>query len=155
MNPKPASQALALLGVAAVALAACSGGSAASPTPKTTAVNVTLSEWAIGESVPTAPAGQVKFSVTNQGPADVHEFVIVKTDLSLVSLPTDSTGTVNEDAPGLEPVDEIEDVAVGATEDLEVTLQPGSYVLICNIYDDATQQAHYQMGMRNSFTVTP
>jgi len=146
---------LALAGIVALAVAACSGGAAASPTPKSTAVNVTLTEWAISESATTAPAGVVKFSVTNQGPADVHEFVIIKTALSLISLPTDSTGKVNEEGAGLEPVDEIEDLAVGDTQDLEVTLQPGSYVVICNIYDDATHQAHYQMGMRNSFTVTP
>jgi len=155
MHAKPVSGVLAFLGVAALVLAGCSGGAAASPTPKVTAVNVTLSEWAIGENVTTAPAGQVKFSVANNGPADVHEFVVIKTDLSLISLPTDATGVVNEDATGLEPVDEIEDLAVGATEDLVVTLEPGSYVLICNIYDDATHEAHYQMGMRNSFTVTP
>jgi len=34
-----------------------------------------------------------------------------------------------------------------------VDLEAGSYVLICNIFDDAENEAHYQEGMRTAFTV--
>lgn len=155
--------------IALVALMAvgCSAGSTVTPKPTatpsvapvatlgSTAVNVTLSEWAIGTSAVTAPAGVVTFTVTNQGPKDVHEFVILKTDLSMISLPVDSTGKATEDGSGVVSVDEIGEVAVGATQDLVVTLEPGAYVLVCNIVDETTHEAHYGMGMRTSFTVTP
>jgi uncharacterized cupredoxin-like copper-binding protein len=160
MNRKLALWATATI-VAGGVVSACSSGPAASvaptasPSPSTTNVGITLSEWAIANSVSTAPAGEVKFTVSNQGPADVHEFVVIKTNLSLTSLPVDSMGKVNEEGPGMEPIDEIEDLAVGGTQDLVVNLEPGSYVLICNIYDEVTHESHYQMGMRNSFTVTP
>jgi uncharacterized cupredoxin-like copper-binding protein len=153
-----------LLLVAALpfAIGACTPGSAASPSPAATpspasaatTVEVKLQEWAVGTDVTSAPAGSLTFAVTNAGPADMHEFVVIKTDLSLIALPTDATGAVDEAGGGMEVIGEIEDVAVGASEELNVTLAPGAYVLICNIYDDTEKEAHYQMGMRTSFTVT-
>jgi uncharacterized cupredoxin-like copper-binding protein len=44
-------------------------------------------------------------------------------------------------------------VAVGATQTLTLDLPAGAYVLICNIYDETEQEAHYSKGMRTSFTV--
>lgn len=149
----PASR-LALISVVVLIVAACGGpGATATPSPTAgpTAVTITLAEWSVGASATTAKAGSVKFTVTNSGTI-LHEFVVIKTDLALTALPTDATGTVDEAGGGMTVEDEIEDIPVGATQDLTVTLQPGAYVLICNIYDD---EAHYQQGMRNSFTVTP
>lgn len=148
---------LGLLALGGLLVTGCAPG--ASPTPAATAagptrVNITLQEWAVGTDVATAPAGAITFAVTNQGPDDVHEFVVIKTDLALTDLPTDETGTVDEAGGGMEVIGEIEDVAVGASEELTVTLQPGAYVLICNIYDETEKEAHYQEGMRASFTVT-
>lgn len=134
---------------------AATGTSGPTASAPATTVSVTLAEWSVGTSAATAKAGQVKFSVTNQGPDDVHEFVVIKTDLSMIALPTDATGAVTEESAGMEVVDEIEDLPVGGTQELTVTLEPGAYVLICNIYDETEQQSHYQLGMRNSFTVTP
>jgi hypothetical protein len=34
-----------------------------------------------------------------------------------------------------------------------VTLEAGSYVLICNVYSADEQEAHYAEGMRIAFTV--
>jgi hypothetical protein len=120
------------------------------------AVNVELQEFAVGVDSATAPAGEIAFNVTNTGPEDVHEFVIIRTDLALTDLPTDADGAVEEDKAGLEVIDEVEDLAVGATEPLDVNLDPGSYVFICNIVQtesDGTIEAHYAEGMRTSFTV--
>jgi uncharacterized cupredoxin-like copper-binding protein len=103
--------------------------------------------------VDSVPAGEVTFEVTNNGPEDVHEFVILKTDLAPDELPTDDTGAVAEDGEGIEVIDEIEDVAVDATETLTVDLEAGSYVVLCNIYDEDEAEAHYAMGMRTAFTV--
>lgn len=119
-----------------------------------TSVKVTLKEWAVETDVASAPAGKVTFAVTNEGPADTHEFVVIKTDLSLIALPTDATGAVDEGGGGMVVKDEIEEVEVGTNETLEVTLEPGAYVLICNIYDETEQEAHYKEGMRTSFTVS-
>ena len=151
---------LALVGALSLAAIGCGGpGATASPTPTGTAgattVNVTLAEWSIGTSVSSAKAGQVKFVAANQGPDDKHELVVIKTDLSLIDLPTDSTGKVDEEGAGIEVIGEIEEFEVGQTQEATFPLTSGAYVLICNIYDETEQEAHYQEGMRTSFTVTP
>ena len=114
-----------------------------------------LQEWAVGTVPQTAKAGLVNFTVTNTGPADTHEFVVIKTDLSFIALPTDADGAVDETAGGMTVEGEIEDVLVGSTQSLSLTLTPGAYALICNIYDATENEAHYQEGMRTTFTVTP
>ena len=118
-----------------------------------TSVVVTLQEFAIGAVPASAAAGTTTFETTNDGPEDVHELVVVKTDLPPEALPTVADGSVDEEGEGIEPVDEIEDIAVGDTQSLTVDLEAGSYVLICNIYDAEEQEAHYQEGMRLAFTV--
>ena len=118
-----------------------------------TEVGVALQEWAVLPSADSAPAGEITFAVVNEGPDDVHEFVIVRTDLDPGDLPTDATGAVDEAGEGIEVIDEIEEIAVGDSAELTVTLEAGSYVLICNIYTEEEQEAHYAMGMRVAFTV--
>jgi uncharacterized cupredoxin-like copper-binding protein len=141
--------------VPALAVAACAAGT---PTPSAgagdagTAIPVTLQEWAVVPEADTAPAGEVTFTVTNDGPADVHEFVVLRTDLDPAELPVDENGAVTEDGEGIEVIDEIEDLPVGETRDLVVTLEAGSYVLLCNIWSEDEAEAHYQMGMRTAFT---
>jgi uncharacterized cupredoxin-like copper-binding protein len=126
--------------------AACGGGGET--------VAVTLQEFAVSVSPSSVSAGEVTFNVTNNGPNDTHEFVVIRTDLGPTELPTDETGAVDENGEGIEGVDEIEDIAVGDTPTLTVDdLPAGNYVLICNIYDEAEQESHYQEGMRASFTV--
>jgi uncharacterized cupredoxin-like copper-binding protein len=141
-------------------LAACSsGGGEASPAPAGSApaagspVAVTLQEWAVVPASASAAAGDVTFQVSNTGPEDVHEFVVLKTDLDAGALPTDDTGAVVEAGEGIEVVDEIEDIPVGESQDLTVSLEAGKYVLLCNIYSEDEQEAHYQLGMRTNFTV--
>ena len=136
--------------VAALALvsAGCSGD-------EETTVDVTVQEFAIIPASSSAPAGDVTFDVTNEGPDDVHEFVVFKTDLAPDALPTAADGSVDEEGEGIELIDEIEDIAVGDTPTLTVTLDAGSYVFICNIVEeeDGETIAHYQQGMRVAFTV--
>ena len=117
------------------------------------AVDVTLQEFAVIPAQGSAPAGDVTFNVTNKGPDDVHEFVVIQTDLAPDALPTNKDGSVDEEGKGIEPQDEIEDIPVGDTQNLTVNLAAGNYVLICNIYDKDEQESHYQEGMRVSFTV--
>ena len=118
-------------------------------------VDVTLQEFAVVPASESAPAGDVTFSVTNEGPEDVHEFVVFQTDLAPDALPTAPDGSVDEEGEGVELIDEIEDIAVGDTPTLTVSLDAGSYVLICNIVEDEGDETivHYQQGMRTGFTV--
>jgi uncharacterized cupredoxin-like copper-binding protein len=151
--------------LAALALAACSSRTAtssptsggASPAGGSPAagqtVDVTLQEWAVVPASDSVAAGDVSFAVTNNGPEDVHEFVVLKTDLDAGDLPTDDTGAVDEAGEGITVIDEIEDIPVGESQDLSVALDAGHYVLLCNIYDETEQEAHYTMGMRTNFTV--
>lgn len=117
-------------------------------------VKVTLQEWAVVPAPASIAAGAVKFEVTNSGPEDVHEFVVMKTDLDPGALPVDSTGAVTEEGAGMTVVDEIEDIPVGQTQELSVTLAAGKYVLLCNIYSADENEAHYQKGMRIAFDVS-
>jgi hypothetical protein len=57
---------------------------------------------------------------------------------------------VDETGEGVTLQDEIEDIEVGDTQTLTVDLAAGSYVLICNIYDKAEKEAHYQQGSGSS-----
>jgi len=136
--------------VVGLGLAACGGGGG---NEKTT-VDVALQEFSVTPAQDSAPAGSVTFAVTNAGPGEVHEFVVLKTDLAPDALPTDENGAAKEEAEGIEGVDEIEDLAVGDSRSLTVDLDPGSYVLVCNIWDPEQQQAHYRLGMRSAFTVS-
>lgn len=162
MDRRFGARTLALFGAIAL-LVACTQGGGASPSSAPTAgasgagtgtaVAVTLEEWAVSTDVSSAPAGPVTFTATNDGPADPHEFVVIKTDLDFTALPTDAQGVVDEAGGEMVVIGEIEDIAVGASDDLSVTLDPGTYALICNIYDEAEMEAHYAMGMRTTFTV--
>lgn len=109
-------------------------------------VNVTLGIFKI-DMPATVKAGQVTFSVTNSDSSDTHEFVVFKTDLPAGKLPLDSSNNVDETAKGLTKIDEISSLAPGESKDLNVTLDPGNYVAICNL------PGHYQAGMFTSFTV--
>jgi uncharacterized cupredoxin-like copper-binding protein len=152
---------LVVVVAAGLVLAACTGGGG-SPSPGAegegegdeTTVGITLQEWAVVPDAESAPAGEVTFSVTNDGPEDVHEFVVVRTDLAFSELPVDENGVVDEEGEGIEVLGEIEDLPVGETEELSLTLEAGSYALICNIWSEDEAEAHYAMGMRAPFTAT-
>jgi uncharacterized cupredoxin-like copper-binding protein len=116
-------------------------------------VQVTLQEFAVAADPSTVEAGEVTFEAANEGPDDVHEFVVLQTDLGPTELPTDENGAVEEAGEGIELIGEIEDIPVGETQSVTLDLEAGNYVLICNIWDEEEQEAHYQEGMRTSFTV--
>jgi uncharacterized cupredoxin-like copper-binding protein len=155
MSPLRYGPAMVAAATAAILVIACTGG-AASPSPAAgTTVAVALQEWSVNPAASSAPAGPVTFTVTNNGPEDIHELVVIKTDLGPLELPTDETGTVEEGGAGMTVIDEIEDIEVGDTQDLTVELDAGAYLLICNIYDEEEGEAHYRMGMVAPFTVNP
>ena len=146
----------------AVLFAACGSGTATTApgnTPAGTAsasssgagaaITATEADFKIDLSASSAKPGPVTFRITNTG-TQVHEFVLVRTDLADDKLPLASPGTeVDEDAGELTAVDEVEDIAAGASADLDVTLEAGHYVLFCNV------PGHYPLGMHADFTVAP
>jgi uncharacterized cupredoxin-like copper-binding protein len=136
--------ALALTGVLSLVAAACGGGGG-------NKVKTTEKDFSISLDKPSGKAGEITFSVKNDGPS-VHEFVVFQTDLAPDKLPLtkDENGIdiVDEEGAGVTHIDEIEDIAVGSTQELKVTLAAGKYVLICNL------PAHYQQGMHTAFTVS-
>ena len=142
-----------VLVLAAFGLGACGGGDGGG---EEGAVHVTLQEFAVVPDSDSTEAGDVTFDVTNEGPDDTHEFVVIRTDLAPDALPTSADGSVDEEGEGVEVVDELEDVEVGDSRDLTIDLDAGSYVLICNVVeeDEGKTEAHYKLGMRTAFTVT-
>ncbi len=143
-SPGRAVIAAALL--AGLALPACGGGGGT--------VEVTLQEWSVIPAEESAPAGEVTFEVENVGPNDPHELVVVKTDLAADALPT-TEGKVDEEGEGIEFIGEIEEFPVGETQSQAFDLEPGNYVLFCNIVEEEEGgeiESHYEMGMRTGFT---
>jgi plastocyanin len=147
-----------LVVVAVLALSACGddsgdetsggGGGAESST-----VDVEEMEFSINPSAGSAPAGDVTFALHNVG-EETHEFVVLKTDLDPLDLPTADDGSVDEEGEGIEVVDEVEDIPSKESRELTVSLDAGNYVLICNIVEeeDGEPESHFQEGMRVNFS---
>ncbi|MGE0598743.1 MAG: cupredoxin domain-containing protein [Dehalococcoidia bacterium] len=110
-------------------------------------VDASLKDFQISLNKSSVSSGEITFKIKNNGPSQ-HEFVVDRTDLKADNLPYDEAdATVKEDSPDLTNIDEQEEITPGDTESLKVNLEPGHYVIFCNI------PAHYQQGMRIDFTV--
>ena len=140
--------AVLILAASVMLLAACSSGPTAGP------VAATVKEWQIDLSSTTLKAGSITFNISNKGDKQ-HEFVIRKTDLTSDKLPLNADGEISEDAPELTAVgdpSEVADIKSGSSDrNITVNLQPGHYVIFCNLHVD--DLLHYQKGMRIDFTV--
>ena len=122
-----------------------------------TVVGVRLFEYSVLAEPSSASAGDVTFSAENEGPAEDHELVIIRTELAANALPTIADGSVDEAGAGIEVIGEIAEFAPGGTESLTFTIAAGSYVLICNIVaeqEGAEPDVHYALGMQRAFEVT-
>jgi uncharacterized cupredoxin-like copper-binding protein len=119
------------------------GGGPTPPPPGSVAVEL-LDTLQINVTPDTEPAGPVTFLVKNVG--SLHNFHVIQTDLPPDGLPTDGAQVALDQ---LTVVGETEDLSAGEEVTVETELQPGPYVLICNI------AGHYQSGMHAAFTVGP
>ena len=109
-------------------------------------VVATEKDFAIGLDAKSSSSGETTFNVHNDGPS-THEFVVFKTDLAQDALPVGDDGNVDEEGEGVTHIDEIEDIGNGCDASLTVDLDPGNYVLICNL------PGHYAAGMHAEFTI--
>jgi hypothetical protein len=135
------------LAVAVAALCLLGGCSAnrSSGSPSGRIVHVSERDFHI-----TAPAGvqagKVRLLVKNNGP-DAHELILIRARDPQLPLRGDGT-TVDEDDLEPETVGALEPGEPGSTRELDVTLRPGTYELICNM------TGHYMGGMESVLTVS-
>jgi uncharacterized cupredoxin-like copper-binding protein len=107
---------------------------------------LTLNEWSIEAEIPEVPAGEVTFDVVNVG-EDVHEVILIRSDLDTAALPPSAVrGEVDEAAIG-EYVGGFEDVQPAAMASGTLMLEPGRYILLCNLTN------HYAKGMVSTLQV--
>jgi uncharacterized cupredoxin-like copper-binding protein len=136
---------LAVPAAAALLVAGCGSSdneSAASPNhAAANAVTIKATEYAFAPSAVTVKAGKVKLTLDNEGKIE-HEVVLLKGGQAAGSLKVKG-GRVSEDTS----VGEVSETAAGAKKSVTLDLQPGRYVLVCNI------AGHYQGGMFGTLTV--
>jgi uncharacterized cupredoxin-like copper-binding protein len=117
------------------------------PASPGTPVNVLLKDFQLQRDVAVVPAGTVSFRIHNQGPT-THELSVIRTDRAPDKLPLQRDGlTINEDAPGMDFINEAEGIDIGDRRTLVLRLAPGNYALYCNM------EGHYLGGMHAALTV--
>ncbi len=89
--------------------------------------------------------GPVLFEVKNVSVDLVHEIEVFSNATEGALLPVVNTVA---DTSGLTLLDEVEDVVPGSSASLAVNLEPGTYLIICNLPE------HYDSGMWAYLTVT-
>lgn len=104
---------------------------------------VEMTDYKVVANVATVRAGETKIGVRNRG-SQPHDLVVLRTDLAPDKLPYD-IGRAKADEPGL--VVRSNELRAGGTAAVTVKLEPGQYVLICNV------AGHYGLGMRTSLRV--
>jgi hypothetical protein len=118
-------------------------------------VTALLDEFTVQPETSSVPAGRIAFTARNMG-AEPHELVIVRAE-NAAALPVGQDGSMAEDQlrPG-QLVGEIEEFPAGQDCTGVFELQPGSYVLLCNIVEteDGMTEAHFEEGMFTEFAVT-
>jgi uncharacterized cupredoxin-like copper-binding protein len=110
-------------------------------------VDVTLKEFSVAVTPASTPGGEIHFALHNAGKAE-HEFVVFKTDLDPAALPLDKDGNVDEEGQGVKHIGEQEDIKPDSTPTLSLSLDPGKYVVLCNL------PGHYKAGMHTALTVS-
>jgi uncharacterized cupredoxin-like copper-binding protein len=129
-------------GTLVVTGAACSGGGSDEAD-----MQIDLADFSITLSTDSLAAGDVTLAASNAGPT-THEFEVFSmpadTDLDALEIVND---VADVEAAGMTVIDEVEDIVAGTTADLNLSLEPGTYAVICNLPE------HYAQGMHASFTV--
>lgn len=92
--------------------------------------------------------GAVSFDVTSWSRSLIHEMLVVAVESPTAPLPYSyNDAKVVEDQ--IKVLGDVADLAPNASKTFEVTLAPGSYLLVCNV------PGHYAAGMVAALTVVP
>jgi uncharacterized cupredoxin-like copper-binding protein len=122
--------------------AACGGGGG-----EDADLQIDLADFSVTLSTDTLAAGDVTLAASNAGPT-THEFEVFSmpadTNLDELEIVND---VADVDAAGMRVIDEVEDIVAGTSAELDLSLDPGTYAVICNLPE------HYAQGMHASFTV--
>jgi uncharacterized cupredoxin-like copper-binding protein len=103
----------------------------------------TMRIFAVPNSV---PAGEVTFTATNRSTDLIHEMILIKVIDATRPLPyVVADNKVNEDAAG--HLGEVSELDPGKSGGLTLKLDPGTYMLLCNV------PGHYMAGMWTTITV--
>ena len=134
-----------LLLVAATLVAACGGGAkdVFDDPPDATKLAVRLSEYKI-ETKGEPTDAVTKLNVQNTGTV-THDIKLVRTDLAPDALPRKDADV---DESKVEILAKATDLKRRDRATLDVKLQPGNYVLFCNV------SGHYKLGMHTGFEVS-
>lgn len=110
--------------------------------------NMMMGMMAIRIDHDTVKAGSVKFDVTNWSRVVPHEVLVIAVEDPAAPLPYDySQARVKEDQ--VKVLGDTSEMQPNASHTLDLTLAPGSYLLICNV------AGHYASGMATPLRVTP
>jgi len=133
---------IALLALTALLVVSC-GAAQQATLPDDVQVTVDLKDYSVTVTPDHIKAGTIKIGIRNLAAME-HQFDLIKTDLAADKLPIDgATAKAKED--GL--VKQVKGIGGGRVATVTADLQPGHYVIICNI------AGHYQLGMRATLTV--
>ena len=116
-------------------------------------------EFSLVPETKTVPAGQVEFTVANEGTIE-HEVIFIRTDRDSGDLPPDAAGGAAEDGAvtpigsghgdgGGDPAHVGAHFHAGEGGTVTVDLEPGRYALVCNL------PGHYASGMHANLVVEP
>ena len=110
--------------------------------------NMMMGMMAIRIDHDTIKAGAVKFDVTNWSRMMVHEMLIVAVDDPSTPLPYDYNAAKVPETE-VKVLGDTSELQPNLSREVEVTLAPGTYLLICNV------AGHYAAGMATPLRVTP
>jgi uncharacterized cupredoxin-like copper-binding protein len=135
---------LSILAALTAALSGCASASGANVASGMKTVRVDERDFKI-EAPEQLRAGRVTFTVHNRGP-DTHELILVRQHGNELPLRTDGL-TIDEDAVQKDEAGALEPGKPGGVRTLTVRLEPGRYVLFCNM------SGHYLGGMDHDLVV--
>lgn len=126
------------------------GGGCEPGDPMDPALTVTLDEYRILPEEDKLTSGPTRFRAANAG-KKTHELYVIAAR-SIEALPLDRKGSVDTDTLEEEGrlIGELEGIPSGQSCDLEVDLEPGTYVLLCNLRSRGGDgvENHFLQGMR-------